>query len=498
MRMPAARPSRQYNAFNDDVGTEESPHGASALHDEWIDDSDVVVEAAAAEAREGVPHAGNGATDAGGGGQQSRHALREIELEPSSARSTRDVSDRMANRMLTTAHATHEAAATQELHDPKEEPPSCRPWIFGGVIGFCVILMLVLVKQVSSSSQSLQPSSMHPPAPPMRPTPLSPSLERFWVYPSPPPSPSPPPPPPSPPPPLSVAERVADINTRFVNGQASNDLREIGVMLHTFDALDSGRDDVWRPCEEGSWCYQYSDRVSASVVNRRIPSFFWGVEIDSTGRLPDFQQAMGGFVLDPASLRPSNESVFCAWGADAGTMGLLCPNGTSTCIPGCRSGYQCGMMAYQSDYCWWPPHQISSMIAAHMARDPSAAHGCHQADCNYNEARAKKETPLPLSTAIMRLTLSGSIDSLSGRPQHGVLDQRLAAGCGSHFLPCELVRRRGESETNPRRLSRCVRHARRRTAARALSRLPAQPSWHTFRASRASGSAFEPALSTSS
>ena len=265
--MPAARPSRQYNAFNDDVGTEESPHGASALHDEWIDDSDVVVEAAAAEAREGVPHAGNGATDAGGGGQQSRHALREIELEPSSARSTREVSDRMANRMLTTAHATHEAAATQELHDPKEEPPSCRPWIFGGVIGFCVILMLVLVKQVSSSSQSLQPSSMHPPAPPMRPTPLSPSLERFWVYPSPPPSPSPPPPPPSPPPPLSVAERVADINTRFVNGQASNDLREIGVMLHTFDALDSGRDDVWRPCEEGSWCYQYSDRVSASVVN---------------------------------------------------------------------------------------------------------------------------------------------------------------------------------------------------------------------------------------
>ena len=50
-------------------------------------------------------------------------------------------------------------------------------------------------------------------------------------------------------------------------------------------------------------------------------------------------------------------------------------------------------MTYQGDYCWWPPHQISSMVAEHMRRDPSEAHGCHQADCNYNEARAKKDPP---------------------------------------------------------------------------------------------------------
>ena len=46
--MPAARPSRQYKGFKDDVGPEQSSHGATALYDEWINDSDVVEEAEAA------------------------------------------------------------------------------------------------------------------------------------------------------------------------------------------------------------------------------------------------------------------------------------------------------------------------------------------------------------------------------------------------------------------------------------------------------------------
>lgn len=179
-----------------------------------------------------------------------------------------------------------------------------------------------------------------------------------------------------------MAELIAELNTRYEHGRASDDVRELGVLLHTFDAMDIGREDVWRPCPEDAWCQRYSDRLSASVVNRRLPSFFWAAEKESTMR-----QAMSGFVLDAGSMQPVNKSVFCSWGADAGTMGMLCePLGRSDdCIPGCRPNYECGHMEYESDYCWWPPHKMGRMVALHMARDRSDAHGCMQRDCNYNE-----------------------------------------------------------------------------------------------------------------
>ena len=164
--------------------------------------------------------------------------------------------------------------------------------------------------------------------------------------------------------------------------------------MHTFDAPDDGRADVWTPCPEDAWCYPYSDRLSASIVNRKLPSFFWAARVDST-----LQEAMGGFVLDSDVFESArNQSLYCAWGADAGTMGMLCdPHGRQpagcvgaecTCLPGCRTDYQCGTMPYQSDYCWRPPDQLGTMLANHMARDRSEANGCLQADCNYNEVRA--------------------------------------------------------------------------------------------------------------
>ena len=154
--------------------------------------------------------------------------------------------------------------------------------------------------------------------------------------------------------------------------------------MHTFDAPDNGNPSVWDGCPEEAWCYPYSDRLSASVVNRQIPSFFWGAEQHSR-----YHEAMGGFVLDPGALMPSNRTINCAWGSDAGTMGMLCePLGRSedgSCIPGCRSSFQCGTRPNMGGYCWHPPNQIDRMLAEHMARDRDAAGGCYQADCDYNE-----------------------------------------------------------------------------------------------------------------
>jgi hypothetical protein len=134
------------------------------------------------------------------------------------------------------------------------------------------------------------PSPSPPPPPPPSPPPPSPPTPGV-PSPSPPPpsppppSPSPPPPSPSPPPPSpppSPPERpvmgvVHAINRRFHDGTPSNDLNIAGVLTHSSDGLwNPGRDGdtadvrLWKPCVDGDWCADYADRLSASIINRRL------------------------------------------------------------------------------------------------------------------------------------------------------------------------------------------------------------------------------------
>lgn len=184
---------------------------------------------------------------------------------------------------------------------------------------------------------------------------------------------------------MSVNDIVADLNARFATGVPSNVLTEAGVLLHTFDAMDSGRDDVWRVCSDG-WCETYSDRTSASLVNKHLRSFFWGVDPERRDEAA-ISDAMGGFVLDSRALEPATSSMLCAWSTDAGTMGMLCDplGGSDDCIPGCRQSFQCGTRPNMGNYCWWPPGQFEQMISAHEASPRTHSHECFQYDCNYNE-----------------------------------------------------------------------------------------------------------------
>ena len=258
------------------------------------------------------------------------------------------------------------------------KPPSA----FKGILLLILLAGSAAVFMAAALSPSLMLTPSPPSPPPLMPSPSPPPWERFWMHPQPPPSPSPPPPPPGP---LNSRQVVRTLNKRFKNSKPSNVLADAGVLLHTFDAPDAsgregGRKDVWNPCPSDMWCGRYADRMSASVVTPRIRSFFWAAMGETS-----ITKAMGGFVLDSQALEPANSSIFCGWGADAGTMGMLCePMGLApdrSCIPGCRSGFECGSSNQLGSYCWWPPHKLKQLLELHEAQPRKTDHSCHQFDC---------------------------------------------------------------------------------------------------------------------
>ena len=199
------------------------------------------------------------------------------------------------------------------------------------------------------------------------------------------------PPPPTPqPPPRDGATVVSQLNSLYMSGRASNSLAEVGVLLHTFDHIaEYGRE--WQACPAETWCYSYSDRFSASLVNKDLPSFYMGATARSTAK-----DAMGGFVLDSRIMMPSNASIFCAYSLDAGTMGMQCadekgiPRRTPTCTPGCAQHMNCSALdgSERPDfdgYCWWSPSMLRHMMEQHQRRPHRIDTDCGQPDCNYNE-----------------------------------------------------------------------------------------------------------------
>jgi len=102
--------------------------------------------------------------------------------------------------------------------------------------------------------------------------------------------------------------------------------------IHHFDN-QGNTEKPWLPCPEicygqPCWCANVRDRLSASILNARLPK--------SGGQIPNYSQvnvnAAAGLVLNPAFTR-----VLCAYPYDGGTAGRTCdPVGVSqSCVPGC-------------------------------------------------------------------------------------------------------------------------------------------------------------------
>uniref|UniRef100_A0A7S0P0A4 Uncharacterized protein n=1 Tax=Calcidiscus leptoporus TaxID=127549 RepID=A0A7S0P0A4_9EUKA len=84
-----------------------------------------------------------------------------------------------------------------------------------------------------------------------------------------------------------------------------------------------GQHSEWLPCYDG-WCWEFSDRFSGSIINKRLPHIF--------------DDNRPGFVLQPEA---AGEAFLCAYFRDGGTMDKKChpPGVTSSCVPGCRMPY---------------------------------------------------------------------------------------------------------------------------------------------------------------
>ena len=103
-------------------------------------------------------------------------------------------------------------------------------------------------------------------------------------------------------------------------------------MLHHFDNQGNS-EKPWLPCPEmcwgkKCWCADIRDRVSASLINVKLPK--------RNGKMPIYTDvdinAASGFVLNPAFSR-----IMCAYPQDGGSAGRTCdPTGVSDhCVPGC-------------------------------------------------------------------------------------------------------------------------------------------------------------------
>ena len=139
----------------------------------------------------------------------------------------------------------------------------------------------------------------------------------------------PPPPPPAPPatPGLGIVHRI---NARFEGGAPSNDLdgeSPAGVLVHSSDGLwnpgsEKSTKDVrlWLPCANGDWCAPYADRLSASIISRRLPY--------------PFSYRNPSFVIRPAVGR---DAISCMFAGDGSSMDRRCspPGIRPDCRPGC-------------------------------------------------------------------------------------------------------------------------------------------------------------------
>ena len=127
---------------------------------------------------------------------------------------------------------------------------------------------------------------------------------------------------------------VNRINARFRHGEPSNDLDTAGVLVHSADGLWNPGDErgdgkhaaeqkdlqIWLPCKDKDWCSGYADRLSASIINHRLPYPF-------SYRNPSF------------IVRPSvgSKAISCMFAGDGSTMARACvpPGKNKTCTPGC-------------------------------------------------------------------------------------------------------------------------------------------------------------------
>ncbi|KAL1526258.1 hypothetical protein AB1Y20_014978 [Prymnesium parvum] len=175
----------------------------------------------------------------------------------------------------------------------------------------------------------------------------------------PPSAPRPPATPPFPPAPLPALVPSVPIeqilHDRFMLGRPSNSLRDAGVLVHMLDGLEKSLEQPWLPCPSEKWCYAFSDRMSFSLINARLP-FYFGLKYSV------------GFLASP-----EKADLLCSWFTDYGTMDKTCdpPGVRDDCLPGCWVGAPNWCSGLPSSPVWdcaWPPELTKQMLENDLNR----------------------------------------------------------------------------------------------------------------------------------
>jgi hypothetical protein len=154
------------------------------------------------------------------------------------------------------------------------------------------------------------------------------------------------------------------LNARFARGRASNDLSEVGLLIHQFDSYDDGnhhRFAPWDRCTSPWACYQASDRVSVMSVSASSTR-------EPDGNWPLYSSSLAGIIFNP-----QHNALLCSYPYDAGTSERRCdPIGRhGACSPGCTYGDWAQWCDEERGWpCAWPPDHLAESIAV---RDRIAA-----------------------------------------------------------------------------------------------------------------------------
>jgi hypothetical protein len=179
---------------------------------------------------------------------------------------------------------------------------------------------------------------------------------------------------------------VAELNARFHNASASNDVREIGIFMRGLDTLSDYK-RPWLPCPaEEAHCGTLRDRFSTSLV---YPG-------QSTVYTPL------GFVVHPDAV-----SVNCGYIDDGGSMHERCqpPRRSDTCT----QPRACPPLSSQATpkNCSYGPSRLQEMV---LARNANNRHG--------HVIRAYQEVVLDAATWVAHLphTIMAFFLEASSRP----------------------------------------------------------------------------------
>lgn len=188
---------------------------------------------------------------------------------------------------------------------------------------------------------------------------------------------------------------MSRLNSRFRDGVASDDLREVGVLIRVFEGMAGRHAAAWEACRDDEFCARAGDRLASSIVNGHMPHLF---SFDAPGMIvaPDFARVLCSYHGDGNDFmrfcRPPTEWLKMAV--------VLEPDGT--CVPGCTSRFgwcddrwqPCPLC--EEVKCAWRPSGLVDMMLAHAAKLVSwqaGAQSCAKSG-HYGRSRCHNEVVL--------------------------------------------------------------------------------------------------------